>query len=212
MSTAAVQKIREANNRQLKAWYSWQLHVFANIFILLAAAVAISKLGPLSISDAAILVPAVVLWSVIEYAIHRFILHGRLFSRLRFHREHSVFHHGYFTDREMSLERPVDVNRILLFTIDLVTVILLDALISFSLSLVIGQKNGLLFFVAGVIYIALYETVHALCHLEFSRGFKVLSPFIRHHEKHHDPKVMARSNFAIVFPFVDSLFLTKESK
>ena len=207
---------RIANNKKLKKWYSWRLHLAVNVLLLLTAmAIVCRQLRAFTFgfNEGAALFLFFHIWAIAEYGIHRFILHGDIFARLKFYAEHTIFHHGYFTQQDMTLEVPIDLNRILLFTSDLLVVIGLDFALSFLFSRLVNFQFALLFCLAGLFYIAAYELIHAICHAKrpsrskfLGHLFSFFSGSIQHHRLHHDRKQMRSANFAVVFPYIDRLF------
>jgi sterol desaturase/sphingolipid hydroxylase (fatty acid hydroxylase superfamily) len=155
-----------------------------------------------------ILIAFFFVWAIVEYSLHRFVLHGLVFSFLKFKVEHSVFHHGYFNDQNMSVVTPVDTNRVLLFPLDLISVLLINFMLSYLLSIFFGQETALLFCVAGVFYSIAYECLHAICHSNLAEKFPVLESIAQHHRVHHDPLRMSTVNFAVVLPVIDKWFGT----
>jgi hypothetical protein len=210
---------RIANNKKLKKWYFWDLHLAANVLLVLGAMAIVGdrlRAFTFGLSEVAALFLFFHVWAIVEYGIHRFILHAGVFSRLKFYAEHSIFHHGYFTQHNMTLEAPIDLNRILLYTSDLLVVIGLDFAVSILFGRFVNFRFALLFCLAGLFYIAAYELIHALCHVKRPAHSKLLqclfsffSRSIQHHRLHHDPKQMRTANFAVVFPYLDRLFASQ---
>jgi sterol desaturase/sphingolipid hydroxylase (fatty acid hydroxylase superfamily) len=205
-TSMAILKFREMNNSRLPRRYDWKYHLLINVILVFVPLVTTSLFLTSSwFFCTGLITGFFFIWSVIEYGIHRFILHGQSPYFARLNREHTVFHHGYFTNEDMKALLGIDVNRILLFPVDMVAVVVLNALISAFVYFFIGSEVGLLFFIAGNLYIVAYEIIHALCHLPINKSFT-------HHELHHDKLIMGRKNFGVVFPFLDVLFGTLEKK
>jgi hypothetical protein len=146
------------------------------------------------------------MWAVIEYFLHRFVLHQWL--KLKLARHHSVFHHLYFTQNDMHASQGLDTNRILLLPLDLLSLLLATFLGSLILKYAHSPSLAASFALAAVIYITIYECIHGLSHLSKAPAF--LLPWVLHHQVHHNTQRMHAVNFSVVIPWLDSLMGTKE--
>lgn len=195
---------------RLPQYYHWLLHVSVNFILLISCFIfSINQVSNIKLIHFFVLGAFFIFWTVFEYLLHRFILHGPLFAKLEIKKDHSINHHGYFDARNMFYNEPVDINRIFLFTKDLFAVVFISAVIS----VIIGQFNyevGVLCFIASIIYSTIYEITHLLCHLDIKYKNKFLINTVAHHKIHHQAQQMNHSNFAVVFPIVDSLFKTRK--
>lgn len=206
-----VQKFREHNNSLLPKWYKWELHLLLNLMLFIVFFTFGSRqIAWQNIITPAFLIISILFWGIIEYAIHRFILHGSIFSSLHFKKEHTVFHHTYFDEKNMVMNTPHDLNRTLLRPIDVFSVLALNILISGLVSLVIGEKYAAYVYLGGVIYLFLYELMHALTHY-YQGENNFLKRIKEHHKTHHMKESMNETNFAVVFPFLDKLFQTSSN-
>ncbi len=202
-----IAELRQHNNKLLPRYYHWAAHVVVN-FVLIASAFVwnISLLQNFRIREFLMLSILFVCWAVVEYAIHRFILHGTFFSKTRLYIQHSHFHHGYFSEDLMCAAAPIDVNRVLLFPIDVVALLMLNALLSFGLFVLVNHEIGILFSLAGVLYLFMYELCHGLCHLTWSYRIPYLRKMAEHHKTHHAFYHGGHSHYSIVIPWLDTLF------
>lgn len=185
-----ITEFRDHENALIPNWYHWGAHIGLNFTILIVAMV-----WPMTYeweNWELIALPAFVFaWALIEYVVHRFILHGdATWTRILQH-EHTESHHGYFTNDHMSAGQLVDIRRVLLLPHHLLPLLALNGLIAMA--------AGKAFFIAGVIYILIYEIVHAYAHSPFGT--------VQSHRTHHDPEFSTK-NFAIVFPIIDRWFGT----
>jgi len=202
----SITKFREHNNSLLPSWYKWQLHLLFN----LCAFLFFLTLGFVRIDYFNLLLPLKILigllcWSVLEYAIHRFVLHGSLFSSLPFQKEHSVYHHGYFTDKFMLMKNMNDLNRVFLRPIDIFSILCLNLLFCALMALVIGEQWATYFYISGILYLFLYEAMHMMTHFYDGKN-GLLNSIQHHHNLHHRKSLMGKYNFAVVFPFLDKIF------
>lgn len=205
-----VQKFREHNNSLLPRWYKWELHLLLNVSLF----ALFLGFGLVQIDFTAFLTPlylisSMILWGIIEYAIHRFILHGDVFNFLHFKKEHTVYHHTYFDEKEMHMDSMHDLNRTLLRPLDIFSVLCLNFFICTLLSGLIGKSLATYFYLGGVFYLALYELLHGMTHYYKGKN-AVLSLIKKHHQAHHQKDIMNDVNFAVVFPFIDTIFKTTE--
>jgi sterol desaturase/sphingolipid hydroxylase (fatty acid hydroxylase superfamily) len=206
-----IYDLRDVCNQSLPRWYHWTLHVGMNAFVLLFAFLFVWISVPLvfTLGTFAIFCVSFIAWAVFEYAIHRFVLHGKRFRESRLYREHSVRHHSYFNDRFMTLEKAIDLNRIFLFSVDLAFTLILNACVAWGLSYWIGENAASAVFLSGVLYLFAYEVMHAIAHLHGLSQTRLFARVASHHREHHDPKRMATKNFAVVLPFLDLIFGTR---
>lgn len=208
-----VQKFREHNNSLLPRWYKWEMHLLLNLVLF----VFFLGFGLVKIDFTAFFTPlwiilSIIGWGIIEYSIHRFILHGNVFNFLYFKKEHTVYHHTYFDEKEMDMSSMHDLNRTLLRPIDIFSVLCLNFFLCMMLSLVTGKLVATYFYLGGVLYLVLYELLHFVTHY-YKGNSSFLNSIKKHHRVHHQKATMNDVNFAVVFPFIDTLFKTsKEAK
>lgn len=208
-SLGQITQFRLHNNSLLPGWYSSWIHVVLNSAIFFLMSFVLINSITFNITSIAWLVLFFFCWSVIEYLIHRFILHGQIFSKFHFRKQHSVYHHGYFTHQFMEGEEPVDLNRILLFPWDLAVLLLVTLLMSLPIYS-LDRNTGHLFFLAAIFYFIVYEIVHAICHGKFNKVHPVFKSVVDNHRGHHDPSQMQKANFSVVLPVIDSIFFTRK--
>jgi hypothetical protein len=206
LGTGSIERFRFQHNQALPAWYGWGLHVGFNACALLTTTVGAALLIPkFNLAEILMLAFGFVAFAVLEYFIHRFVLHGPHRSRLSF--EHSVQHHTYFTHLFMQAGEPIDLNRVLLFPADLVSAVAVNMGVALAVGAAAGFHRACLAFIAGNLYITAYEIAHAICHAPYVP--RILQKMVAHHKAHHDPQNMRAANFAIVFPVLDTLFKTR---
>ena len=141
-------------------------------------------------------------WGVVEYLIHRFVLHGGWWPALG--RDHGT-HHACFPagapfqrthhDWYRVLQRPQDV-----LALEVV------ALVAAALAALAGPAAALVAATSANLYLLLYEGVHAVAHSERASSWPLLRPIARCHLRHH---VHPGRDYAVVLPAVDRLFGTE---
>lgn len=141
--------------------------------------------------------------NVIEWLAHRGPMHKpRRFLKLVYQR-HTLMHHVFFTQDAMNLESTRDFKMVLFPPVLLIFFFGLFALpIGLLLNAIAGANVAALFVVTAMSYYLLYEWLHLGYHLGLG------GPLRRHHQTHHDPRVMSSKNFNITFPICDRLFGT----
>jgi sterol desaturase/sphingolipid hydroxylase (fatty acid hydroxylase superfamily) len=191
---------------ELPSWYRGDLHAAAHFAVIGGATLACAV--PLLASHLAFaaLVPLFVpFWSVVEYAIHRWVLHAIVQIWPQLTRDHGV-HHRYFPADDMFLTTHHDVYRVLLRPLDVVAVEILVLLVCGPIWL---ASPGLCLAAAtgANLYFLLYELAHAGSHLESWAKQPWWRRSAVHHRAHHAEEDSQRF-FANVFPWVDRMFGT----
>jgi hypothetical protein len=152
-----------------------------------------------------------VLFCLIEYTEHRWLLHKRrAFAPFAF-RIHTLEHHVFFTDDNFLPEGRRDYHFVLFppglvlgYHLGAVPVFTAIGWLAFSrnVGLLVGSTTAFFFFA--------YEMVHFASHI----GSKI--PGVRwlaeHHRIHHKTELMTSCNFNVVFPIFDWVFRTRVSK
>jgi len=152
--------------------------------------------------------------NLVEYLLHRFPMHRRWKLTKGFFRNHTIMHHRYFTERAMPMERGIDV----LYIVHSANV----AVFSFGVFAlgfgvvwsVVGPHEAALAGAALALYGLWTEVVHLSFHFPEawmekpvlrSRAYQWMK---RHHQLHHDPRVMRKWNFNVGIPAFDLIFGT----
>jgi hypothetical protein len=165
------------------------------------------------------IVPAYLLVAnVVEYGVHRLLMHRPLPLRALY-RGHTLGHHRAFHHDSMEIAGARELELVMM---PWYTVTFYFTGIGPLVALVVrafGRGAGGLFLLTGVSTFVLYEGMHALYHLpagtlerlrlDRSRLFGVL---YRHHRHHHRLARMRWVNFNISCPLADHLFGTLEDE
>jgi sterol desaturase/sphingolipid hydroxylase (fatty acid hydroxylase superfamily) len=145
------------------------------------------------VAAAGLILAGIVLWTLFEYGMHRFIFHLKFESawgrRLIF-----VTHGNHHAD-------PGDPHRNIMPPI--VSLVLLGSIWAMFLRLV-GPAGSVLFIGFAVGYVA-YDSLHFACH-QFPMRSPILRKLQRHHTRHHHAK--QDGNYAITAIFWDRVFGT----
>jgi sterol desaturase/sphingolipid hydroxylase (fatty acid hydroxylase superfamily) len=135
----------------------------------------------------------VLIWTLFEYAMHRFIFHMKLtsaFGRWLIFLTHGN-HHAAPGDRYRNIMPPI------------VSVIVSGA-IWLAFWMLLGPTGSVLYLGFGIGYVV-YDAIHFACH-QLPMRSPVLRQLRRHHIRHHHAK--QEGNYAITAIFWDRLFGT----
>jgi hypothetical protein len=147
-----------------------------------------------------------------EYLGHRGPMHHRKkWAAVLFDR-HTQQHHRFYTHEAMACESHKDFQMVLFPPVMLFFFLGVLALpIGALLYLTIAPNVGWLWAATVMSYFLTYEWLHFAYHLPHDSwvGRRALVRWLRrHHQAHHDPRLMTRTNFNITFPIADYVFGT----
>ena len=162
-----------------------------------------------SISTFLIIPFAFIYGETVFYLAHRFQQHKKVrFSEWAFEM-HTFWHHGMFSNENMGLESPKDMNMVILpFFIYIFVLGFLYLPIGYLLDLYFSTDVGWVVLFAITLHFIWYEIVHILSHLE---NPPILKKLTKHHRDHHDSRIMGQYNFGIGTTLLDRFFGTKYS-
>lgn len=158
------------------------------------------------------LIPAtLVLANIVEYLVHRHLMHRDTRLLRAMYERHALRHHRYFTREDIEVSGAHDLHAVLFPPLLLFFFAAVALGLAALLALLLGRAAGLLFFALALAYYLAYEVLHLLAHWP-QQGVLARSALLRrlleHHRLHHAPALMARGNFNIVLPLADWLFGT----
>jgi len=201
--------------------YSVILHIAATVGVLVGFSLFLLLLLPAEPIPwhAWLAAPSmVILGNFVEYALHRWPMHRRKKRTDAFFKAHTLQHHKFYTSSTMEMVKPEE----LYYTLPS------PQIIAASTTLLSGTL-GLLYLVFGVqiavigaislgAYGVFSEVIHVMFHFPKSwmhypvlrsRAFQWM---LRHHQLHHNPKVMTKWNFNIGLPLWDTMLGTLAPK
>jgi hypothetical protein len=195
--------------------YSGPLHA-ATVFAIGAGALAVLSRFVKNVKPAELaVVPATfMLCNVVEWAMHRYIMHVPVKGALSIYQRHTLNHHQFFSRDRMTYES-VDDYRIVFFPPAAIAMVLaLSAGPAFGLATATKSRNaGVLFAMTTTGMYLVYETFHYCSHQPDSPLMNAI-PFVntirRHHAAHHDKRIMKERNLNLTFPIADWLFGTSD--
>lgn len=165
------------------------------------------------------IVPAyLVLANLIEYAMHRLLMHRPLWPRA-FYRGHTLGHHRAFHHDSMEIGAWLELELVMMPWFSLAFFFAAVAPAVAIVARVFGRGAAGLFLLTAVGTFVLYEGLHALYHfpLPALRRLRLLNnrPFrflYEHHRHHHRLPRMRWTNFNISLPLADCCFATVETE
>jgi hypothetical protein len=165
------------------------------------------------------IIPAyLVVANVVEYLMHRLLMHRPLWPRA-FYRGHTLGHHRAFHHDSMEIGGWREMELVLMPWFSLALFFVATAPVVVAVAWVLGRGAAGLFLLTGVATFVLYEGMHALYHfpLPALRRLGVLRSGVfrflyDHHRHHHRLKRMRWTNFNISMPLADRWFGSLETE
>lgn len=215
----SVDSFREHfRSEHIPKWYSGRLHVIFNFGVLTSLILFLFlQISSPSFTELLMIPVMLLVGNLGVYLIHRFPLHHNYpVIGKHTYRVHSQWHHHFYTDEKIVYETSRDFY-ILFFppTVILAFSMIYIPALSFILKPFVTTNMRYLVLGMSAVYFLLYEFIHYASHLEenhWSLKIPHLKNMREHHLHHHNPKLMHKYNFNIVFPLCDHLFGTVYKK
>lgn len=211
---------REDFRQRIATLYNGPMHVFM-IFAIGIGAIwcCVRQIQSPAWYEWLIIPVVLVLANLFEWWIHRFVMHRPIKGFANFfmaiYTRHTLAHHQFFTDHEVSIDNLRDFRIVFFPPYALVTFMIVSLLPTFGLIFVGLPDTGWLLMITSVFMYLNYEFFHFCCHVKDDRIIKNV-PFIntirRHHIAHHNVYQMMEKNFNLTYPFADWLFGTSDLK
>ena len=212
---------RQSNRRArlLTAGFSLRRHVgvFATA-ALAATGTGVWLLGRVHFRDLWIVPAYLLVANVVEYGVHRLLMHRPLPLRALY-KGHTLGHHRAFRHDSMEIASARELELVMM---PWYTVALYFTALGPVVALVVwafGRGAGGLLLLTGASTFVLYEGMHALYHLPASTlerlrldGSRLFGVLYRHHRHHHRLTRMRWVNFNISCPLTDRLLGTLEDE
>jgi fatty acid hydroxylase family protein len=183
-----------------------------------AAAVGIWLAGAARVSDLWIVPAYLVVANLVEYAMHRLLMHRPLWPRA-FYRGHTLGHHRAFHHDSMEIGGWPELELVMMPWFSLAFFFLATAPLVVVVARTLGRGAAGLLLLTAVATFVLFEGMHALYHFPLpalrrlrvlnSRAFRFL---YEHHRHHHRLPRMRWTNFNISMPLADRCFGTLETE
>lgn len=179
---------------------------------LAAIALAAWQVRAPSAAELATIPAAFLFANLAEYLGHRGPMHHRRPGLGLLYQRHSLEHHRYFTHDAMQFESTRDFKMVLFPPVMLLFFLGgIAGPIGLACGALLGANVAWLFVATAVSYFLTYEWLHFAYHMPAASRvgrLAVVRVLRRHHQRHHDPRVMAHGNFNITFPITDWLLGT----
>jgi len=183
-----------------------------------AAALAIWLAREARAADLWIVPAYLVLANLVEYAMHRLLMHRPLWPRA-FYRGHTLGHHRVFHHDSMEIGGWPELELVMMPWFSLAFFFVALAPIVAIVARTLGRGAAGLLLLTAVATFVLYEGMHALYHFPLpalrrlrvldNRAFRFL---YEHHRHHHRLPRMRWTNFNISMPLADRWFATLETE
>ena len=213
--------LRERFQARIPTWYRPWMHVTFSLGMGLGlAAIFLSHALHVGIRPWVwILAPIAFVGSnVAEYIFHRWPMHRRPRRKRpvweRFFQHHTLNHHRYFDDKFLEVRSLREIFFIMVTAHAVAVSALLLTLMYLTFRVLAGADVAGVVCFSIVMYGLCLEVMHLAFHLPapyqrvWPLNTRLHRNLRRHHRAHHDPRMMTRYNFNIVFPFTDLLFGT----
>jgi len=215
MSRAQVLKFREEfRKNHIPKWYNGWLHLGFNAAVLVAALVfCFSKLYDVQVKELWTIPLTLLLGNLAVFIIHRYPLHRHYGPFAKFSYDiHSKWHHSFYS-HEMVIYEKTDDFYVLFFPPLVIASFCAFYLPGsyFLLKHFFSMNITFLFMGVSTLYFILYEVMHFISHLPEDHvvlDVPLFKMVWAHHVDHHQPDLMHKYNFNIVFPFFDYVFGT----
>lgn len=197
----------------ISKWYNPWVHVgFNGGTLLLLVLVNLYFIKQWSIGVLAVFLFTMLLGNFVVWFVHRYPLHRRLKFWTFPYDTHTVMHHRYFTADFITYNDSIDFFAVF-FPAHVIAGFALFAqpTFYFSANLLFDSSISHAFAASTAFYFLLYEFVHWSSHLPENHALMKISwlKFMRtHHIAHHNPRLMMKYNFCIVYPLMDMLLGT----
>ena len=194
-------------------FYNGRLHAATTFGIGLGAiALGLSQLRRVRRPELAVVPAALVFGNLIEWLVHKELLHRLRPGFFVFYSRHALNHHQFFNSERMTFDGPDDLRIVFFPPFAILASIGGTAAIGAGLARLSGSRNaGLLYNATSTAFYLLYEAMH-LCEHVPETSFAARIPFVafmrRHHAHHHDKRVMVERNMNLTFPLADALLGT----
>lgn len=207
---------RKEYRARIARWYRGWMHIAA-IYVIGGGALYgfSSQLGAVAWYEYLVIPLVVVLTSIFEWAIHRYIMHRPRKPKLlrAIYRRHTLMHHQFFTHEVMSFENFRDLRVVLFPPYALVTFIIMSGAPAAALWFLIGPNAAWFLLASTTSMYLIYEFFHFCCHVPenwFVRNMPCVNTIRRHHWAHHAQNIMMEKNMTLTFPIADWMFGTSD--
>ncbi len=218
LMTDRQKSFREKYRKQVQGWYNGLLHVsiIYTIGILLLCYFYLN-LNTISLAEFIIIPVTFLFCNFFEWFLHKEIMHKpRNFPGARaIYTRHTLQHHQFFTEKEMRFASSSDYRVTFFPPYALIVFSIMGIFPGLVLNYLFSSNVAWLFLMTTTTMYLIYETMHFCCHIGDNfivRNFPFINTLRRHHEAHHDQKIMITNNMNLTFPIADWFFKTSDVK
>jgi hypothetical protein len=206
------EEIRRELLARIPRWYVPWVHLVGPSLVgLLIVACALSRVRAPRAWESAFVPVFLVLSNLVEWLLHRDVLHHRLFPFGFAFERHTPQHHGAFDGSGLAIRDPRELKLVLLPAFGVIAMFVGALPPGLALGALVSPNLGALWIATTVAYVLAYEWFHLSYHLpeESLVGRLALVRVLRrHHAAHHTPELMQRANFNVTVPLWDWLLGT----
>lgn len=214
MMTPRQAAFRADYRTRISPWYSGLGHVVLIAVLGLATIwCAASHVRAPRWTDWLVVPAAFIACNIFEWAVHRFVMHRPVTGLMGIYKRHTLAHHQFFTDHEVSFDDTGDFRITFFPPYALTTFICMSAAGAWVLSLIwTADAAWLLVCTTAGVYLN-YEFFHWGCHVKDDRIIRhipLMNTIRRHHIAHHNQAIMMGTNMNLTYPIADWLFGTTD--
>lgn len=154
---------------------------------------------------------SILIANVVEYLIHRYVMHRSIPGLKIAIRLHMV-HHNYFAEQTYCIKKFADFAMIVFpASVINITAFILAPMISIAMGWLFGFNFGYMYYATILVYYLMMQILHIIGHLNDSHivmKFPIFNNIRVHHKIHHIKTLMTSKNFNFIFPISDKIFGT----
>lgn len=214
--SSSNESFRESFRQTVPPGYSGIRHgAIVLVFgLVVLAACAAALRSPILWWEWAMAIPVLLLWNLGEWQGHRYLHRpGTTALSKALYTRHTLTHHRFFTHQDACLRDSRDLAIVFFPTFALPVITLLAAVPAALVWLALSLNAGLIVLMTVVSLYLLFEIMHLGAHLPEGNWFSRL-PLVammrRHHQAHHDPRLMMSKNMNFTLPWADQVIGTCE--
>ncbi len=212
MNSGDSEALRRKLVSRIPRWYVPWVHLLGPSLVgFPLIAYALSRVRSPGLPDVAAALLFVALANLLEWLLHKDVLHHRVpllgFAFVR----HTPQHHGAFDGGNLAIRDARELKLVLLPAFGVIAMFVGAIPPGLALAALASRNVGALWVATTVGYVLAYEWLHLSYHLPEDSLVGRLAPIRvlrRHHALHHTPALMQRANFNVTVPLWDWLLGT----
>jgi len=214
MMTKRQEAFRLDYRARISPWYSGLAHVLVIALLGIATIWYCARhVHQPSLLEWLVVPAAFLFCNIFEWALHRFVMHRPVKGLMGIYKRHTLAHHQFFTDHEVSFDSARDF-RITFFPPYALAVFICMSAVGGLVVGWLGSPNAGWLLVCATTGVYLnYELFHWGCHVKddrIVRHIPLMNTIRRHHIAHHNQAIMMDYNMNLTYPIADWLFGTSD--